>query len=64
MNKKNWQPISDRIIKKGDMYSVKGFDPSLDDVADILDIDENAKIYQSGNVFIFKNGDLDRVVEG
>lgn len=64
MSKKNWQPITERIIKKEAIYSVKGFNPTAEDIAEILDIDENASVFHDGDVLIFKNGELDRVAEG
>lgn len=64
MSKKNWQPITERIIKKDNVYSVKGLNPTSDDVAEILDIDENAQIFHDGEILVFKGGELVRLVEG
>lgn len=57
---KNWQPITDRIIKKDLVYTTKDFKPTHKDIADILDIDENANIAHLDNeMLIFKCGELE-----
>lgn len=43
-----WKYLSKKIIKNGKIYSVKGFRPTKEDIAQILDIEPNAYIAKYG----------------